>query len=56
MTDRERLYWECQRHLDPRPIRRRESAPIVGLLLMLAVGLALLGRVAFRLADQWPIW
>lgn len=46
MTDREALLWEAQRHLDQRPIRRRESAPAAWLVLVTGVIIAAVGIVA----------
>ena len=54
MTDRERLLWECRHHLDQRPIRRQESGPAAWLVI--TVGLALIGWVAYRLVDRWLCW
>jgi len=57
MKDKDALRYECQRHLDRRPIRPQESGPAAWLVaLMGIVGLALLGWVAFRLADRWLDW
>jgi len=54
MTDRARLRWECRHHLDQRPIRRQESGPAAWLVI--TVGLALIGWVAYRLVDRWLCW
>ena len=45
MTERESLEWELRRHLDQRPILRRESAPATWLVLATGVVLAVLAIV-----------
>ncbi|MFH1111014.1 MAG: hypothetical protein V1790_17715 [Planctomycetota bacterium] len=53
MTDRERLRWECQRHLDRRPITGRESGPAAWLAIL--VGLALAVAVLWGLGRLAPL-
>ena len=54
MKDKDALRYECQRHLDRRPIRPQESGPVAWLVI--TVGLALIGWVAYRLVDRWLCW
>jgi hypothetical protein len=56
MTDRDNLRWELQRHLDQRP-PSRGAEPAAWLVIgVLLAGVALLGWVAYRVADRWLQW
>ena len=50
-TDRDSLIWEIERARQP-----KDSTPSTRALVVLAVALALLVGVAFRLIDQWVRW